>query len=212
MENKERAQKILELLRKHYGNVGGTVLKYKTPLELLVATILSAQCTDELVNKVTEQLFKKYKTAEDYANVDLDELDQDIKSIIFHGRKAKSIKNSAKMIVEQFNSQVPKTIEEMVKLPGVARKTANIVLSNAYGINEGIAVDTHVLRLSQRMGFTKQKNRDKIESDLMNLYPKEDWFELTNLLITHGRKICNARKPKCAECVVNKLCPSAFKV
>lgn len=212
MENKERAKKILEFLRKEYGNVGGTALKYKTPLDLLVATILAAQCTDDLVNRVTEQLFKKYRTAEDYANADLEELDRDIKSIIFHRNKAKSIINSANMIVEQFNSQVPKTMEEMVKLPGVARKTANIVLSNAYGINEGIAVDTHVLRLSQRMGFTKEKNRDKIESDLMNLYPKDDWFELTNLLITHGRKICTARKPKCAECVINKLCPSAFKV
>ncbi|MFB0561230.1 MAG: endonuclease III [Candidatus Lokiarchaeia archaeon] len=212
MENKERALKIFELLRKEYGNVGGTVLNYKTPLDLLVATILSAQCTDELVNKVTEQLFKKYKTAEDYANADLEGLDQDIKSIVFHGNKAKSIKNSAKMLVEQFSSQVPKTIEEMVKLPGVARKTANIVLSNAYGVNEGIAVDTHVMRLSQRMELSQQKNRDKIERDLMNLFPKDDWFELTNLLITHGRRVCTAKKPKCGECVVNKICPSAFKV
>lgn len=212
MENKERALKILELLRKEYGNVGGTVLNYKTPLDLLVATILSAQCTDVKVNQVTEQLFKKYKTAEDYANADLEEFEQDISSIVFYRRKAKSIKNSAKMLVEQFNSRVPKTIEEMVRLPGVARKTANIVISNAYDINEGIAVDTHVMRLSQRMGFTKEKNRDKIEIDLMNLFPKNDWFELTNLLITHGRSVCTAKKPRCEDCLVNKLCPSAFKV
>ncbi|MEM2144761.1 MAG: endonuclease III [Candidatus Jordarchaeaceae archaeon] len=213
MEDKERSLKILEILRKEYPNVGGTVLKYKTPLDLLVATILAAQCTDEKVNQVTEHLFKKYKTAEDYANADLKELEQEIRPTGFYRNKAKSIKNAAKMLVEQFNSQVPKTMEEMVRLPGVARKTANIVLSNAYGINEGIAVDTHVMRLSQRLGFTKEeKNRDKIEIDLMNLFPKDYWFELTNLLTTHGRRICTAKKAKCGECVVNELCPSAFKV
>ncbi len=210
--DRERAQKIFKLLKENYGDVGGTILKYNTPLDLLVATILAAQCTDELVNKVTEKLFKKYKTAEDYANADLEELDQDIKSILFHRKKAEAIKNAAKMLVEKYNSQVPKTMEEMVKLPGVARKTANIVLSNAYGINEGIAVDTHVMRLAQRMELTHQKDRDKIEADLMNLYPQNQWFELTNLLITHGRRVCTAKKAKCGECVVNKLCPSAFKV
>jgi endonuclease-3 len=210
MDDKERPLKVLELLRKEYPSVGGTVLKYKTPLDLLVATILAAQCTDEKVNQVTTHLFKKYRTAEDYANADLEELEQEIRPTGFYRNKAKSIKNAAKMLVEQFNSQVPKTMEEMVKLPGVARKTANIVLSNAYGVNEGIAVDTHVMRLSQRLGFTKEeKNRDKIEIDLMKLFPKDDWFELTNLLVTHGRKICTAKKAKCGECVVNKLCPSA---
>ncbi|MEM3587443.1 MAG: endonuclease III [Candidatus Jordarchaeaceae archaeon] len=213
MSDGERPLKILELLKREYPDVGGTILKYKTPLDLLVATILAAQCTDDRVNKVTEHLFKKYKTAEDYANADLEELEQEIKPTGFYKNKAKAIKNAAKMLVEQFNSQVPKTMEEMLKLPGVARKTANIVLSNAYGINEGIAVDTHVMRLAQRLGFTQEeKNRDKIERDLMKLFPKDNWFELTNLLVTHGRKICTARKAKCGECVVNKLCPSAFKV
>jgi endonuclease-3 len=213
MEDKERAQKVFELLKKEYPNVGGTALNYKTPLDLLVATILAAQCTDEKVNQVTEYLFKKYKTAGDYANADLGELEQEVKSTGFYRNKAKSIKNASEMLVEEFNSQVPKTMEEMVRLPGVARKTANLVLSNAYGVNEGIAVDTHVMRLSQRLEFTKEeKNRDKIEIDLMNLFPKKDWFELTNLLVTHGRRICTAKKAKCAECVVNKLCPSAFKV
>lgn len=213
MEEKERAHKVLELLRREYPDVEGTALRYKAPLDLLVATILAAQCTDEKVNQVTEHLFKKYRKAEDYANADLGELEQEIRPTGFYRNKAKSIKNAAKMIVEQFNSQVPKTMEEMVRLPGVARKTANIVLSNAYGVNEGIAVDTHVMRLSPRLGFTKEeKNRDKIEIDLMNLFPKNDWFELTNLLVTHGRRICTAKKAKCGECVVNKLCPCAFKV
>ncbi|MEX2706941.1 MAG: endonuclease III [Candidatus Freyrarchaeum guaymaensis] len=210
--DREKALKILELLRKEYGNVGGTVLRFETPLDLLVATMLAAQCTDERVNQVTEHLFKKYRTAEDYANADLEELEQEIRPTGFYKNKAKAIKKMAKVLVERYNSQVPKSLEELVKLPGVARKTANIVLSNAYGINEGIAVDTHVMRLAQRMGFTSEKNRDKIERDLMNLFPKEDWFEMTNLLITHGRRVCTARKPKCGDCVVNKLCPSAFKV
>ncbi len=213
MEDKERAHKILELLRKEYPNVGGTVLKYKTPLDLLVATILAAQCTDVKVNQATEHLFKKYKTAEDYAKSNIEELEREISSITFYRNKAKSIKNAAKMLVEEFNSQVPKTMEKMVRLPGVARKTANIVLSNAYGVSEGIAVDTHVMRLAQRLRFTKEeKNRDKIERDLMNLFPKDNWFELTNLLVTHGRRICTAKKAKCGECGVNKLCPCAFKV
>ncbi|WXG42209.1 MAG: endonuclease III [Candidatus Freyarchaeum deiterrae] len=213
MSDKERALKVFELLRKEYTNVGGTALNFKTPLDLLVATILAAQCTDEKVNQVTEHLFKKYKTAGDYANADLEELEQEVKSTGFYRNKSKSIKSASRMLVEEFNSQVPKTMEEMVRLPGVARKTANLVLSNAYGVNEGIAVDTHVMRLAQRLGFTKEeKNRDKIEIDLMNLFPKGDWFELTNLLVTHGRRICTAKKAKCGECVVNKLCPSAFKV
>jgi endonuclease-3 len=213
MNDKERALKVFELLRKEYSNVGGTALDYKTPLDLLVATILAAQCTDEKVNQVTGRLFKKYKTAEDYANADLGELEQEVRPTGFYRNKAKSIKSASKMLLEKFNSQVPKTMEEMVRLPGVARKTANLVLSNAYGVNEGIAVDTHVMRLAQRLGFTKEeKNRDKIEIDLMGLFPKDDWFELTNLLVTHGRRICTAKKAKCGECVVNKLCPSAFKV
>lgn len=207
---KERSQKILSLLRKEYPDVKGTALNFSNALELLVATILSAQCTDEKVNEVTRVLFDKYKIAEDYAEADLEELQEIIKPAGFYHNKAKFIKESAKRLVENYDSEMPRSIEEMTKLHGVARKTANIVLSNVFDINEGIAVDTHVMRLSRRLGFTREKNRDKIEGELMALLPEEQWFEVANLLIAHGRKICVARHPKCAECVVNQLCPSAF--
>lgn len=206
----EEAQQIITLLKKEYPNVGGTALEYDNALELLVATILSAQCTDDRVNKVTKTLFKEYKTAEDYANADLDELQEIIRPTGFYRRKSKYIKQAAKKLVEEFDSEVPRSIEELTELTGVARKTANIVLSNAFGINQGIAVDTHVMRLSERLGFTEEKNRDKIEKDLMNLFPKNQWFEVTNLLIAHGRNICTARNPQCEDCTVNKVCPSAF--
>lgn len=206
----EEAQQIITLLKKEYPNVGGTALEYDNALELLVATILSAQCTDDRVNKVTKTLFKEYKTAEDYANADLDELQEIIRPTGFYRRKSKYIKQAAKKLVEEFDSEVPRSIEELTELTGVARKTANIVLSNAFGINQGIAVDTHVMRLSERLGFTEEKNRDKVEKDLMNLFPKNQWFEVTNLLIAHGRNICTARNPQCEDCTVNKVCPSAF--
>jgi len=209
MSNK-KAQKILKLLRNEYPNVNGTALNYSNPLELLVATILSAQCTDEKVNEVTEVLFDKYKTAEDYAEADLEELQKIIKPTGFYRNKAKFIKRSTEKLVEDFDSEVPKSIQDLTELYGVARKTANIVLSNAFDINEGIAVDTHVMRLSQRLSLTDKEDRDKIEQDLMDLFPKEQWFELTNLLIAHGRSICTARNPKCGECILNELCPSAF--
>lgn len=210
MREEERAQSILRLLKKKYPNAKGTVLKFNNALELLIATILSAQCTDERVNEVTKTLFNKYKTAEDYATTDLNDLQAIIKPTGFFRNKAKFIKDATKMLVTDFNSEMPRSIEEMTKFPGVARKTANIVLSNAFGIIEGIAVDTHVMRVSKRLGFTKEKNRDKIEKDLMKLFHKAQWFDITNLLIMHGRRICVARHPKCGECVVNKLCPSAF--
>lgn len=210
MSDKEESQKIIGRLKEEYPEVDGTALNYSSPLELLVATFLSAQCTDEKVNEVTETLFQKYKTVEDYATADLEELQEIIKPTGFYRNKAKFIKRSTKKLVEDFDSEVPRSIKDLTELYGVARKTANIVLSNAFNINEGIAVDTHVMRLSQRLGFTDEENRDKIEQDLMDLFPKEQWFELTNLLIAHGRKICTARKPKCGECVVNDLCPSAF--
>lgn len=203
-------QQILKLLKKEYPDVGGTALEYSSALDLLVATILSAQCTDERVNEVTETLFKKYRTAEDYAQADLEELQEIVRPTGFYRRKARFIKSAAEKLVEDFDSEVPRSIEELTELPGVARKTANIVLSNVFDINEGVAVDTHVMRLSKRLGFTKEKNRDKIERDLMNLFPKEQWFEVTNLLIAHGRNVCTARNPKCKDCVVNHLCPSAF--
>ena len=209
LEPKTRALKIIDLLEKDHANTK-IALQYKNPLELLVATILSAQATDEQINAITPKLFQKYKTAEDYANADLTELEQDIKSSGFYHNKAKNLKNSAKLLVEKYNSQVPKTMEELVELPGVARKTANIVLSNAYGVVVGVAVDTHVRRLAQRLGLTENSNPDKIEKDLMKIIPKDKWMRITDLLIFHGRRICNARKPNCAECVLNEICPSAF--
>ena len=204
-----RAQKVMELLEKEHADAE-IALNYANPLELLVATILSAQATDEQINAITPKLFQKYKSAKDYANADLAELEQDIKSSGFYHNKAKNLKNSAKILVEKYNSQVPKTMEELVELPGVARKTANIVLFNAYGIIAGIAVDTHVRRLAQRLGLTENTNQDKIEKDLMNIVPKKKWMHITDLLIFHGRRVCNARKPRCGVCVLNKICPSAF--
>ena len=209
LEPKARVLKIIELLEKEHSDAK-IALQYRNPLELLIATILSAQATDEQINSITPRLFKKYKTPEDYANADSNELEQDIRSSGFYHNKAKNLKNSAKMLVEKYNSQVPKTMEELVELPGVARKTANIVLFNAYGITVGIAVDTHVRRLSQRLGLTENTNPDKIEKDLMNIVPKDKWMRITDLLIFHGRRVCDARKPRCDACVLNKICPSAF--
>ena len=208
---KTRALKIIRLLEKEHSDAE-IALTFKNPLELLISTILSAQCTDERVNIVTKILFKKYKTPRDYAKADLKELEQDIRSTGFYHNKARNIKNCCQMLIEKFGSQVPKTMEELLELPGVARKTANIVLSNAFGIVEGIAVDTHVRRLSERLGLTQNKNQDKIEQDLMKIVPKEMWMRFSDLLIFHGRKVCMAKKPKCGECVLNKICPSAFTV
>jgi len=209
MDERERALRILQLLREAYPAVKGTALNFRTPLELLVATILSAQCTDEKVNEVTKKLFKKYRTAKDFAEADLSELERDVKPTGFYRVKAQRIKGIAQTLVEEYNSEVPRSMEELTKLNGVARKTANIVLSNAYGIVEGIAVDTHVMRLSKRLGLSKQKDRNKIERDLMELIPKENWFEVNHLLIEHGRRTCRAKKPLCKTCVVREPCPSA---
>lgn len=207
MENKSKISDIIKKLKKEYPEPK-TALNFKYPFELLVATILSAQTTDVHVNKVTASLFKKYKTIKDYSEVPIDTLRKEISSINFYNNKAKNIQASAKMIIDRFNSQVPKTMEELTALPGVARKTANIVLSNVYGINEGIAVDTHVKRLAFRLGLTKHTDPVKIEKDLMAITPKEEWGTLTHLLISHGRKICQARNPKHSECVLHDLCPS----
>lgn len=209
LEPKQRTQKIIELLEKQYPNAK-TALHYTTPLEILIATMLSAQTTDVQVNIVTQKLFKKYHTAQDYANADIKELEQDIHSTGFYHNKAKNLKQCCALLIEKFHSQVPKTMEELIELPGVARKTANIVLYNAYGVTVGIAVDTHVTRLSQRLGLTEQKDQNKIEKDLMEITPKEKWMPLTDLLIFHGRQVCTAKKPKCEICVLNKICPSAF--
>ncbi len=209
LELKERVLKIIALLEKEHRDAE-IALNFNNPLELLVSTILSAQCTDERVNLVTLSLFEKYKKAEDYANADLKELEQDIRSTGFYRNKAKNIKKCCQLLVENNNSEVPKTMEELVELPGVARKTANIVLQNAYGIIEGIAVDTHVRRLAQRLGLTENRDPEKIERDLMIITPKTEWMHITDLLIFHGRRVCEARKPRCANCVLNGICPSAF--
>ena len=206
----KRRIKILKILEDTYPTAK-VALNFSNPLEVLVATILSAQCTDKRVNIVTQELFKKYKTPEDYANSDIKELESDIKTTGFYRVKSRNIRNACKMIVEKFNSKVPKTMEELTTLPGVGRKTANIVLSNAYGIVVGIAVDTHVARVSKRLGLTKWDDPDKIEQDLMRIIPKELWFYFAYRTIEHGRNICMARRPLCARCSLNKVCPSAFK-
>jgi endonuclease-3 len=209
LEDKSRVMKIIGLLEKEHPDAK-IALDYANPLELLVATILSAQCTDERVNIVTKTLFKKYRRAQDYANADLGELEQDIKSTGFYRNKARNIKKCCQMLVEEFKSLVPKTMEEILELPGVARKTANVVLSNAYGVVEGIAVDTHVRRLAKRLGFTANEDPVKIEQDLMKLVLKNKWMRFTDLLIFHGRRVCTAKKPRCEACIVNTLCPSVF--
>jgi endonuclease III len=209
LEPKQRTEKIIELLEREYPNAK-TALNFTNPLEILLSTILSAQTTDITVNAVTKNLFKKYHTAEDYAKADIEELEQIIHSTGFYHNKAKNLQKCCQLLVEKFQSQVPKTMEELLELPGVARKTANIVLYNAYGKTEGIAVDTHVTRLSQRLELTQQKDQNKIEKDLMQITPKEQWMPLTDLLIFHGRKVCTAKKPRCEVCILNKICPSAF--
>jgi len=212
MDKHTRAEEILKRLEEEYPDVKGTELRYRNPLELLVATILSAQATDEQINKITPRLFKKYRTAQDYADAPLEELEQDIRSSGFYRRKAEAIKSMAKTLVEQYNGKVPDTMEGLLKLRGVARKTANIVLSGAFGKTEGIAVDTHVYRLSHRLGLSNEKNRDKVEQDLMKLFPREKWWAVNYLLITHGRRVCDAKKPKCQLCVLKDICPSAMNL
>ena len=211
IDNKTKVLKIVKLLEKEHPDAK-IALHYTNPLELLIATILSAQCTDKRVNIVTKTLFEKYRTAEDYANANAKELEEDIRSTGFYRNKTRNIKKCCQMLVERFNSQVPRTMEEMLELPGVARKTANIVLSNAFEIIEGIAVDTHVRRLAKRLGLTENEDPNKIEEDLMKIVPKDYWMKITDLLIFHGRRICVAKKPKCEMCILNKICPSAFKI
>jgi len=210
MDNQQRANTILTKLEETYPEVSGTVLRHENPLELLVATILSAQATDEQINKITVDLFKKYKTAKDYAEAPREEFEQDIRSSGFYKRKADAIQTMAKTLLEEYDGRVPDTMEELVKLKGVARKTANIVLSGAFGKIEGIAVDTHVFRLSHRLGLSQHKNRDKVEQDLMSLFPREKWWAVNYLLITHGRRVCDAKKADCYNCNLADICPSAF--
>ena len=184
-------------------------LNFSNPYEMLFATILSAQCTDAMVNKVTAKLFAKYPTLEDYANADRAELEEDIHATGFFRMKAKSIQGSARRLLEVYDGQVPRTMAEVLTLPGAARKTANVVLGNAYGVIEGIAVDTHVGRLARRLGLTDQVDPVKVERDLMALVPPRHWLQVTYLLIEHGRKVCKAPVPRCEECVLRDICPSA---
>jgi len=204
----KKISEIIRRLKKEYIGTPQTVLRFSTPFELLVATILSAQTTDVLVNKVTVDLFKKYRSVQDVANTTPEKLAQDIRSVNFFNNKAKNINNTAKMIIERFGGKVPQTMEELVSLPGVARKTANIVLSGAFGINEGIAVDTHVKRLAYRLGLTKHTDPVKIEQDLLAITPKNEWGDLSHLLIFHGRTVCQAKKADHASCVLVDICPS----
>jgi endonuclease-3 len=203
----ERSNRIIEELRRTYPNAH-CELNFSNPLELLIATILSAQCTDKQVNIVTEELFKKYKTAASYAGADLAELEKDIQRIGLFRNKAKNIKACCAQLVEKHASQVPRTIEELVALPGVGRKTANVVLGNAFDLQEGVVVDTHVARLTQRLGLTRQTTPEKIEGEMMDLVPRKHWALFSHWLIWHGRRRCFARGPQCLDCELRTLCPS----
>lgn len=206
-EIRKKAGRIASLLKKEYGETR-TFLNHKTPFQLLVATILSAQCTDKKVNEVTRTLFQKYQKAEDFAAARPEALEQEIRQTGFFRNKAKNIISCSQRICRIYNGKVPDTMDDLVSLAGVARKTANIVLSTAFGKTEGIAVDTHVKRLSIRLGFSAEKNPDKIEKDLMAVVKRKDWKDMNFLLISHGRKVCDARKPDCGVCVLKKLCPA----
>lgn len=205
---KKRMDKILSILKKQYP-ILHTELNYKTSFQLLVSIILSAQCTDKRVNMVTPHLFAKYPNAQALAKARHKDIEKLIHSTGFYRAKTKAIIGCAKTIVEKHNGEVPRTMAELIKLPGVGRKTANVMLWNAHGINEGIAVDTHVKRISKLLGMTNQKEPGKIEQDLMKLVPKKEWGDLTHLFIFHGRKICIARRPRCNECPIEQYCPSS---
>jgi len=208
-ELKQRVRKIIRLLKRAYPDAKCS-LNHSNAFELLVATILSAQCTDARVNIVTQDLFRKYRKPEDYLNVSPKELQQDIRTTGFFRNKTTSIQGAAKVLHEQYGDEVPQTMDELLELPGVARKTANVVLGNAFGLSAGVVVDTHVSRLSHRLGFSEQKTAEKIELDLISIVPKKEWVIFPHLMIAHGRAICKARNPLCAECVIEKLCPSSF--
>jgi len=206
---KDRTEKIIKRLKRAHPDAK-CALNHANAFELLIATILSAQCTNERVNKVTADLFRKYRKPEDYLKVPATELQQDIRTTGFFRNKTKSIQGASKMLVEEFNGEVPQSMEELLKLPGVARKTANVVLGVAYAKAEGVVVDTHVSRLSHRLKLTRHKDAGKIEKDLMEIVPRKNWIEFAHLLIFHGRRICKARRPLCEECVVEELCPSSI--
>jgi endonuclease-3 len=207
----QRAERLYGRLAQAYPDAR-CALNFSNPLQLLVATILSAQSTDRTVNTVTPALFRKYKSAKQLAEADTAELETLIHSSGFFRNKAKSIKGASRLIVEKHHGKVPDSMEELLELPGVARKTANVVLGNAFGKAEGIAVDTHVQRLARRLDLSREERPEKIEADLMRLFPREQWIQLSHVLIHHGRAICHARRPKCAECPIESLCASEDKV
>ena len=203
---KRHAAEVVRLLRRHYP-AATCSLNFHAPLELLVATVLSAQCTDERVNLVTQDLFQKYRSAADYAQVPVAELEKDIQSTGFYRNKAKNIQNCCGLLVQQHGGQVPQDIEQLVALPGIGRKTANVILGTAFGIASGVVVDTHVTRLSRRLGLSRQKDAEKIEKDLMEVIPSKEWVAFSHRMIQHGRKVCLARKPKCDVCPLMAICP-----
>jgi endonuclease-3 len=206
-DKKKRTAEIIRRLKKAYPDAH-CALNHSNAFELLIATILSAQCTDERVNIVTADLFRKYRGPADYLKVEQTELEKDIHSTGFFRNKAKSIRGACRRLIDDFGGKIPQTMDEILTLPGVARKTGNVVLGNAFGIASGVVVDTHVARLSQRLGLTANENAEKIEKDLMALVPKRHWVMFSHWLITHGRKVCIARKPKCRHCVLANICPS----
>ncbi|NSW90982.1 MAG: endonuclease III [Firmicutes bacterium] len=210
MDNRQRVAEIIKVFDRIYPEAGCS-LEYKDPLQLLIATQLAAQCTDARVNVVTKALFRKYKNVYDFAEADLAELEEDIKSTGFYRNKAKNIKKCCRMIIDEFGGMVPDNLEDILKLPGVGRKTANLVLGDIFGI-PGIVVDTHAKRLSKRMGFTENEDPVKIEYDLMKIVPKEEWTRFCHQLVLHGRAVCTARNPKCDKCPVSKFCKFYMKI
>ena len=208
-ELKQRVRKIVRILKRAYPDAKCS-LNHSNAFELLIATILSAQCTDARVNLVTQDLFRKYRKPGDYLNVSPQELQRDIRTTGFFRNKTTSIQGTAKMLNEKYRGEVPKTMDELLELPGVARKTANVVLGNAFGLSAGVVVDTHVTRLSHRLDLSREKTAEKIEQDLIAIVPKKDWVIFPHLMIAHGRAICKARNPLCPECVIEKLCPSSY--
>jgi len=206
-----RAKEIIRRLRRHYPETR-CALRYQTPLQLLVATILSAQCTDKKVNEVTRELFKRYRTVEDFASARQEQFEQEVRQTGFFRNKTKNIIAAARRICEAYAGRVPDSMAELITLPGVARKTANIVLSSAFKKAEGIAVDTHVKRLAQRLGLSRATDPDKIEGDLLRLVPRKDWLDINYLLVDHGRSVCDAKKPRCPACCLNDICPSAAQI
>ena len=208
-EEKQRTLHVIRQLKAEYPEARCS-LNHSNPLELLIATILSAQCTDERVNIVTSTLFRKYRRPEDYYRTAQSELEEDIRPTGFYRNKAKAISGACRIISERHGGRVPENLDELISLPGVARKTANVVLGNAFNITSGIVVDTHVARLTARLAFSTEKQPEKIERDLMELVPRNDWIIFSHLLIAHGRKVCKARTPLCGECVVERFCPSSL--